>query len=134
MPEKGYTPIQVIPLFKGKTLSAGDKATSDPIDLRYVAQRGNFSLSHVVGPGTYGSSGTTVFSYVGCTVFGGTYIKPYNAGTIGTAGTSASDAGNGTNMVTFSPVISPFIKVIATQTGTGTQGADSVVTAELIVD
>jgi len=131
MSERGYAPITVIPLLKAKVLSAGDSATAGPIDLREIAQQGNFSIFHVVGPGTFGSCGTTTFVYRGCSTFDGVYIQPYGAGTIGTAGTAG---GTGTNIVTFEPELMPFMKIVATQVGTGTAGADSVVTAELVVD
>jgi hypothetical protein len=121
-------PIKIIPLWKNKTLSAGDSATSDPVDTREVARAGVFSLSSSVAAGTAGTTGTTVFTYSGCSRRDGTYVTPSAAVAIGTNGTqSAAD------IKSFNPVLMPFIKIIATQTGTGTAGKDSKVTAELNV-
>jgi hypothetical protein len=122
--------ITVIPLFKDKRLSAGDTGTSDPIDLRYCANQGYFSLFQRVRQGTFGSAGTTTFKYLGCATETGTYIQPVASGTIGTASTAST---TGTAIVTFEPELMPWMKIIATQVGTGTAGADSVVNAELIV-
>jgi hypothetical protein len=37
------------------------------------------------------------------------------------------------NIFSFSPIVIPFIKIIATQTGSGTAGKDSKITAAIIV-
>jgi hypothetical protein len=128
MAEKGFTPVQVIPVFKNASLSAGDSGTSDVVDLRYAAQRGVFSLAASVAAGTAGTAGTTIFSYVGCSSFDGTYISPSGAVAIGTSGTAKT-----ADIMSFDPEPMPFMKIIATQTGAGTAGKDSKVTAELIV-
>ena len=120
--------ISVIPLFKGKSLSAGDSGTSDLIDLRYIANNGLFSLSTKVAAGTSTTAGTTVFTYVGCSIDNGTFVAPSSAAAAGTAGTSI-----GRDIISFSPELMPFMKIIATQTGAGTAGANSVIDAELIV-
>jgi hypothetical protein len=131
MAERGYTPVSVVSLFKGKQLAAGGAGTSDVIDLRFIAQQGIFSLAHKVHVGTAGTTGTTIFTYVGCSTETGTFITPHTAVAIGTAGTNAT---TGTaNIWTFEPEPMPFMKIIATQTGVGGTGKDSRVTAELIV-
>jgi hypothetical protein len=128
MAEKGFTPVQIFPLFRNLSLSAGDSGTSDVQDLRYSAQQGNFALAHSVAAGTAGTAGTTIFTYVGCSTFDGTYVTPSGAIAIGTAGTAQM-----ADIKAFDPEPMPFMKIIATQTGSGTAGKDSKITAELIV-
>jgi hypothetical protein len=128
MAEKGLTPVSVHPVFLNQHLSAGESGTSNAVDLREAAQRGLFSLSVSVAIGTAGTAGTTVLTYSGCSKVDGTYVTPSSAIAIGTMGTNCSR-----NIITFEPELMPFIKIIATQTGTGTAGKDSKVTAELIV-
>jgi len=120
--------ITVIPLFKSLSLSAGDSGTSDPIDLRYIANDGMFSLAHCNAAGTSTTCGTTVFSYTGCSLFDGTYVTPTEAVTVGTSGPAIAK-----KITSFEPTLVPFMKIIATQTGAGTAGANSNITAELIV-
>lgn len=115
-------------IFKGRSLSAGDSATSDPIDLRYSANKGFFSLSAAAISGTAGTVGTTVYTYSGCSTIDGKYITPCSAVAIGTNGTACTSS-----FFTFEPELIPFLKIIATQTGTGTAGYDSIITAELNV-
>ena len=124
--------ITTIPLFKDKHLSAGDSGTSDNIDLRYISNKGRFSLSHSIAAGTATTCGTTIFEYKGCSIVDGTYVSGNpSAGTSGTIGTSGPTiAGKITH---FTPVLTPFMRIIATQVGAGTDGADSLVTAELNV-
>ncbi len=120
--------ITVIPLFKDKSLSAGDSGTSDPIDLRYQANNGMFALAYKNRAGTSTTCGTTVFTYTACSVDGGTFVSPSAAAAIGTSGPAIAG-----NIVTFEPELMAWMKIIATQTGAGTAGAQSVVDAELIV-
>lgn len=124
--------IRTIPLFKNLSLSAGDSGTSDVIDLREVAQKGFFSLSHRIAAGTSTTCGTTVFTYKGCSTVDGTFITPSAAVAIGTAGSHGT---YGTaNIWTFEPELMPFMKIVATQTGAGTAGANTkIVAVELIV-
>jgi len=124
--------ITTIPLFKNKSLSAGDSGTSDVIDLRYCSSMGRYSLHYKTAAGTSTTCGTTVFSYVGCSVEDGTFISPTAYGTFGTSGTGKTEA-TMMNFGTGAPILTPFMKIIAAQTGTGTAGANSVITAELNV-
>jgi len=128
MAERGYTPVTVIPLWKARSLSAGDAATSDVIDLRYAAQNGFFSLYSSVAAGTAGTVGTTVFTYLGCSQKDGTFVSPSAAVAIGTRGTALA-----ANLATFTPELMPFMKIVATQAGSGTAGKDSKLTADLII-
>lgn len=117
--------ISTFPVFKNLSLSAGDSGTSDPIDLRYCATKGNYSLSHSIAAGTSTTCGTTFFSYTGCSLFDGTYVA---LGTFGTSGPTITG-----KVTSFSPTLVPFMKIIATQSGAGTAGANSKITAELNV-
>lgn len=128
MAEKGYTPIQVIPLFKGRSLSAGDSATSDVVDLRYAAQNGAFSLLSGVIAGTAGTVGTTIFTYIGGSKEGGPFVSPSASIAIGTRGTNSTS-----NIDSFEPEPMAFMKIVATQSGSGTAGRDSKLSADLMV-
>ena len=128
MAERGFTPVIVNPVFKDKSLSAGDSGTSSAVDLRYTAQQGNFALHVTASPGTAGTAGTTVFSYLLSTALDGTYAAPSTATAIGTCGTA-----NSNDVLTFEPEMMPFMKIVATQTGAGSSGNDSKITAELLV-
>jgi hypothetical protein len=120
--------ITTWPVFNNKSLSSGDSGTSNYIDLRHVANKNLFALSVDANLGTSGTCGTTVFTYSGCSVQDGEYRTPSSAVAIGTSGTSGTR-----NIFSFSPVLVPFMKIIATQTGSGTNGLDSKINAELIV-
>ena len=120
--------ITTIPLFKSKALSAGDIGTAGPIDLRYIANNDKFSIFQSIAAGTSTTCGTTFFSYKGCAVVDGTYVDPASDGTFGTSGPAIAST-----FRSITPVLSPFVKIYATQSGAGTAGANSLVTAELIV-
>lgn len=117
--------ITTIPLFKSTQVgagSAGGTSTSDPIDLRDISRTGDFSLSYsIAGAGGAATAGTSVFQYLGASVFDGTYTT---AGTFGSAGASPSSG-----IVSFSPVTVPFMKI---QCVSGTS-APLLLTAELHV-
>jgi hypothetical protein len=130
--------ITTIPLFKDKSLSAGDSGTSDVIDLRYNSTMQRFSFHYSVAAGTSTTAGTTEFSYVGCSTETGTYKVPALSvgGTFGTSGTGKVESfiiGLMGNLGTSTVMLTPFMKIIATQTGAGTKGAQSIITAELNV-
>lgn len=123
--------ITTIPLFKNQPLSAGDSGTSDVIDLRYCASKGSYSINFKTVAGTSATAGTTTFSYVASTLADGVYVSPFAGGTFGTTGT-----GIDAHLMSFgtaAPILTPFMKIIATQTGAGTAGAQSVLTVELNV-
>jgi len=118
--------VKTINLIRSLSLSAGDSWTSGPTDLRDRVNRGAFSLAHSIAAGTSTTCGTTIFSYIGCTEVGGTYISPSVLGTFGTSGPAIEG-----KITAFSPAVTPFMKIIAQQTGSGTAGANSKVTADL---
>jgi len=128
MAERGYSFLKQIQLFTGTSLSAGSSGTSRAIDLREVTPGGCFSIGVSIGIGTAGTCGTTVFTYSAGQTIDGPFTAPSNAQAIGTCGTS-----NMNDVIGFYPVLTPFLKIIATQTGAGNVGKDSVVTAELNV-
>lgn len=132
MAERGYTNVTVVPLFKSKHLAAGGSGTSDIINLTEIAQRGFFSLLTVMTQGTSGTLGTTVWTYVGASQEAGPYVSPAASIPIGTNGTHGT--GGTSNIATFEPEPMPFMKIIATQTGSGNAGnASQIKNAELIV-
>jgi hypothetical protein len=120
--------ITTWPVFNSKSLSAGDSGTSGVIDLRHMANAGFFSLSVNVNIGTSGTCGTTVFTYSGCSTETGIYRTPSAAVAIGTCGTNSTR-----NIISFYPELMPFMKIIASQTGSGTSGFNSKIDAELII-
>ncbi len=123
-----YTPVQVVPLWRNKSLSAGDAATSDIIDLRDRAQKGAFCLASRVSAGTAGTAGTTTYTFVGCSTETGTFVAPSTGNTIGSNGTGKTDG-----FIQFLPEMMPFMKIVATQEGSGNAGKDSKISAELII-
>jgi hypothetical protein len=122
MSERGYTSIHVISLFKDLTLGPGTAGTSQVIDLKNIAQRGVYSLA--VNQTGAGTAGTTILSCVGSPLRDGTYVTPSVGGAIGTLGTSGT-----ADILTFTPPLMAFMKVIANQTGTS---GTSTITAELM--
>lgn len=122
--------IHVISLFKDKTLSSGDTGTSQVIDLRNISDDGKFALALKSIAGTAGTAGTVALSYV-CSQFrDGSYVTPVGGCDIATCGT-----GSGSPIIApFTPAATtPFMKIVATQAGSGTAGFDTKLTAELIV-
>ncbi|HPE06240.1 MAG TPA: hypothetical protein PLW50_00810 [Smithellaceae bacterium] len=131
MAERGFTPVSVHPLFTNAPLSAGDSATSRAIDLRYVAQRGKFAIATSVVGGTSTTGGTTSLIYKVGVSLDGEFISP--SGTAATASTIGTYGTGGRTYAEFNPILTPFIKFVAQQSGAGTAGAQSKLSAELIV-
>lgn len=121
--------IKVIPLFQDLSLSAGETGTSGIIDLRDKSERGTVTISHRNAAGTSTTCGTTVFTYMGCSILNGTYAVPTGVASMGTSGPAIAQS----ITPVASPALVPYMKVVATQTGAGTAGANSKITAELIV-
>ena len=131
MAERGFTPVSVHPLFTNAPLSAGDSATSRAIDLRYVAQRGKFAIATSVVGGTSTTGGTTSLIYKVGVSLDGEFISP--SGTAATASTIGTYGTGGRTYAEFNPILTAFIKFVAQQSGAGTAGAQSKLSAELIV-
>jgi hypothetical protein len=120
--------ITTIPLFKSRltgTQGTGGTSISDVIPLRDISAVGNFAVSYSIaatnGTAGAGTSGSSVWEYLGCPVFDGTYLA---LGTFGTFGASLP-----AGAISFSPVTIPFMKIKAV---TGTSNP-AVITAELHV-
>ena len=108
------------------TRGTGGTSISAAIDLRDISAIGNFSVSYGINstngtPGA-GTAGSTVWEYLGCPVFNGTYVA---AGTFGTMGDATAQSG----FISFSPPTIPFMKIKAV---CGTS-SPAVITAELHV-
>jgi hypothetical protein len=102
--------IHTISLFKNQlvgTQGTGGTGISNIIDVRDIAAVGNFSLSYniVATNGTVGagSAGSTVWEYLECSVYDGSYVA---AGTFGTFGAVLPSG-----IIAFTPILAPFIKV-----------------------
>lgn len=116
--------VRTIALFQNQQLSAGESATSGVIDIREA--NGSFSIASRVSDGTAGTVGNTVLTFEMGSTENGPYVTPSSAVAIGTNGTA-----NQSDIFPFLPgVVSPFLKIIATQ---GTDGNDSKLTAELLM-
>lgn len=112
--------ITTTPLFKSEqcgTKGTGGTSISDIVDMRTV-EVGQYSMSYDIVGTNGGTAGSTVFSYLGCALFDGTYI---NTGTFGTFG------GVSSGFISFSPPLMPFMKIKAVS---GTSNP-AVITAEL---
>jgi hypothetical protein len=111
-------------LWKATTGTKGTNIDSDIIDLRDISKTGNFSLSYTIAAaGGAATCGSSKISFLGCTVYDGTYQSPTN-GTFATLG----DTG-GTDIVTVSPPVIPFMKI---RVALGTSG-NALVTGNLHV-
>lgn len=119
--------IHSIPLFKQQHMGSGSAGTtidSDPIDLRDISARGEFSVSFTVGTcGGIASHGTTGLSYWVSQAYDGEYISP-TGGTFGTCIANAAGGSAGTsNVVSISPPVAPFMKI---RVVVGTSGTTKV--------
>jgi hypothetical protein len=109
--------IRTINIWKSTVIgsgSAGGTSLSDPIDLRDISKQGRFSLSYsIAAAGGVGTAASTVFTYLGCPVYDGTYVTP-------TGGTCGTVNGVGSDIVSISPPVMPFmkVKVVAGTSGT----------------
>ena len=83
--------------------------TSQEVDLRQIAQDGIFSLEY-----TFTGSGVLTWTYTVCSTEDGTYFTPSGAADIATSTTTGTDG------VSFEPELFPFMKIVATETGTNT--------------
>jgi hypothetical protein len=110
-------------LWRTTQVGTSGTLTSDAIDMRDLAAVGSCALTYKVNKVTAATAGTVAFTYQYAPTFDGTYIQPSGAGTIGTA----TVVDGNTALVAFTPVLAPFIKVVAI---CGTS-APALVTAEV---
>lgn len=106
--------ISTIPLCKNEVIGAQGTAgtfTSDVIEMRDIAQRGECSLTYekAATGAVAGTTGSSVFSYLCGALSDGTFVA---AGTFATHGNN-----EGARIKSFSPIVAPFMKV---QVVTGT--------------
>lgn len=104
-------PITTVKVFDGLDLGEGANSSSPAIDLREVAQNGIFTLFY-----TLTGNGTCKFEFLLGQTVAGTFVTPSESDEIATGLTVGSD------LISFSPLLAPFIKIKVTETG----GADHV--------
>lgn len=102
-------------VFANKTVLAGQVEKSAVIDLRNMSPKGLFALESTIT-----GDGTIKWTYECCTTADGVFLEPEDAVDIYTAQTV------GHIYQSFQPEPTPFIKIVATETG----AADPVVIAE----
>jgi len=103
----GQRPITTMKLFDAEALDASGTASSEPVDLREIAQNRNFSVEY-----TTTGTGTTLIEYLVCSTLGGTYRD------VGTDIGATLAAGH--DILPFAsgePQLAPFIKIRITEDG-----------------
>jgi hypothetical protein len=102
------------------TGSAGGTNSSDIIDLRDINRKNNFTLSYRVGAaGAVSTAATVNFKYLLSYTKDGTFAAPIT-GDKGTIGTAGSGAAGSCGLIGFTPVIAPFMKILAIAGTSGT--------------
>lgn len=99
-------------VFVDKTVLAGQVEKSEVIDVRNMSPQGMFALESTIT-----GTGTIKWTYECCTTEDGVFLEPEDAVDIYTAQTV------GQIYQAFQPELTPFIKIVATETG----AADPVV-------
>jgi hypothetical protein len=108
--------ISAISVFSSQATVASATSTSSAVDLRNVVNTGNFALHYTIA-----GSGTASLSFSTSSTSGGTFVTYATAIATGkTAGTYYSP---------FSPPVSPWMKILVTETG----GAQSITTTARLV-
>jgi hypothetical protein len=103
---KNKRPITTMKLFDQVSIAASQDEDSVVVDLREIAQNGYFSIYYVIT-----GTGTLKLEYQASAEKSGTYVTPNGASEI----TTGLTAGQG--MYSFSPMLSPFLRIKATETG-----------------
>jgi len=86
----------------------GTTVTSDPLDLRSIAQDGFFSVEYTIT-----GDGTCTIAYTVCSTKTGTFFAPTGGGSIASGLTKTPGHGG----LAFEPECYPFIKITLTETG-----------------
>lgn len=117
--------MRVIPIFAGQEIAASGSSTSAKIDLAAFPIQGYFSLQFIVT-----GDGTCKFEYL-TSNDGVDYVDPSGASDIASSQTKTSGSGSdGKDQVSFSPLVTRYMKIKCTETGT----SDSVtVSAHLAI-
>ena len=100
-------PVNVQRAFDGVAISKNGSATSVAIELTYTAPMGLFSAFILEQAGALSD---VTFTYSLCNTKDGTYIFPTGASAI-----KANHIGTSTDVVSFDPDVSKFMKITATE-------------------
>jgi hypothetical protein len=101
--------ISTMKLFDAQALAQSGVVTSVPVDLREISLRGAFAV-HLIQAG----AGTTKIEYFVAPTKDGTYLEPSGASDI--VGAQAA----GSNLIPFTPSLTPWLKIRVTENGVGT--------------
>ena len=112
---KSNREITTYKLFASEAVGTSGVATSVYVDLRQVAPDGIFSIQY-----TFTGSGVLTWTYTVCSTSDGTYFTPSGAADIATSTTTGTDG------VSFEPELFPYMKIVATETGTNTASITSL--------
>jgi hypothetical protein len=96
--------IQTIKLFDAEAISKNGNTLSAQFDRREVSERNLFSVHYI-----FTGSGQLKFEYLLCSTPDGTYLEPGGASDI------AQGLSAGSDIITFAPVLAPFLKIKATE-------------------
>ena len=103
----GLRPIITMKLFDAEALLASGTASSEPVDLRKIAQNRNFSVEY-----TTTGTGTTLIEYLVCSTIDGTYRD------VGTnIGATLADGHDILPFAANQPQLAPFMKIRITEDG-----------------
>jgi hypothetical protein len=105
-------PVVEHKLWVANSITKNTNESTTAVDLRQIAQDGTFSIKYTVT-----GDGTCKFEYTVCDTIDGTYLEPSGASDIASSITSSSGT-SGTDWVSFSPILAPFMKIKCTETGT----------------
>jgi hypothetical protein len=107
-------PITTFKLFSAEAILASGSATSEAIDLRLHAPNGIFSIQYAVT-----GDGTVKFEYNLGSTETGDFVEPSTASDIASSIVKTSGPGSdGKDIVSFTPELAPFMKIVVTETGT----------------
>lgn len=109
-------PVTSYHLFSTETITKNTNESSVAVDLREIGQDGIFSVFYTIT-----GSGTLKIEYTVCQTDNGTFIEPSGAADIGSGLTSSSGT-SGSDLVSFEPELTPFMKIKVTETGTAADG------------
>lgn len=104
-------PITTMKLFDAEVIAASGNSSSPAIDLREIASNGYFSIHYTIA-----GSGTAKIEYLGAPDDSETFLEPSGASDIGATLAAGSD------LLSFSPELMPFMKIKVTEDG----GANSI--------
>ena len=98
--------IKTAKLLDAVSIGAAGVQLTVPVDLQHLVEVGKYSLSYTIT-----GAGTIKLEYLVCQTKTGTYIAPAGVSPIG------ETLAVGSGSIAFTPVLSPFIKIRATEDG-----------------